>query len=245
MSSVYNWIRQRLPASSNKLAILELIDDYQRIRRPYEPEVCAIIKEIVKPGWVCVDAGAYIGYITLLLAKLVGPRGQVIAFEALPRNAARTRRNVAVRGLAKRVRVENMAVTDDVYEHVELFPGREGDLSEWNILGHDVTGRVTQPKLQVPAISLDKYFAPGSCVDFVKLDIEGAEGLVLEGMRRILREAKPVLVIEFHYAKKTWPKRKELYEAGYTLYDMHKQKIASDSPKVYHCLALPPGFHLS
>jgi len=54
----------------------------------YEPAVVNAIQHIVKPGWVYADVGAHLGYITLLLAKQVGPTGKVIAFEPFPNNYA-------------------------------------------------------------------------------------------------------------------------------------------------------------
>lgn len=69
----------------------------------YEPEICQTIMRIVEPGWVCVDAGAYVGYYSLLLAKLVGERGRIIAFEAHPKNAEQLRSNVRINGYETQV----------------------------------------------------------------------------------------------------------------------------------------------
>lgn len=56
---------------------------------------------------------------------------------------------------------------------------------------------------QVKATSLDKYFPAGSRLDLVKIDIEGAADSAFTGMRRLMKEARPVLVIEFH-GEKEW-----------------------------------------
>lgn len=206
----------------------------------YEPDVCAIIERIVKPGWVCVDIGAHLGWITRLLANLVGPGGYVIAFEAHPANVEQLRHNLADWGLARRVRVENMAVSDGTRDVVWLFPGRNRSSAEWNIVGHDVEGKETAPELQVPATALDEYFFSTRHVHFVKIDVEGAEAQVLAGMRHLLREHRPIVLIEFH-DDVGWMGRQELYAAGYHLYTMDGRKLnpANDSQRVYHCLALP------
>jgi FkbM family methyltransferase len=207
----------------------------------YEPDVCRIIEEIVQPGWVCVDVGAHKGYYTLLLAKTVGEQGYVIAFEAHPDNAAVVLRNAMINDYGKRVRVENIAISDGSSSRVRLFPGRQRSSAEWNIVGHDVSGNQTEPELEVPATSLDAYFSAAQPVDFIKIDIEGAEALALSGMRRVLRESQPVVLIEFHDAA-GWLGRRELFEAGYGLRDVVTGRWLDPdraTERVYHCLAVP------
>jgi FkbM family methyltransferase len=207
----------------------------------YEPEVCQIIMRLVQPGWMCVDVGAHVGYFTLLLAKLVGEHGRVIAFEAHPTNARLCRSNVGINGYEGRVQVENMAVSDGTYHWVKLFPGRGHSSAEWNIVGHDVEGNPSQPELEVPATSLDTYFPPGSHVDFVKMDIEGAEAQALRGMRRILQECRPLVLVEFH-DENGWTGKEELFIAHYCLYDVRNGRWLDNGlevERVYHCLAVP------
>src|SRR5262249_32818331 len=146
----------------------------------------------------CADVGAHHGVITRVLAELAGPTGAVVAFEAHPDNAAALRDRVEPGPYGHRVTVENKAVTDGSTDTVWLHPGRDHASTEWNIGGVDVEGREHDPELQVAATSLDQYFAKGRWPDFVKIDVEGAEGDVLRGMRTLLREARPALVIEFH-----------------------------------------------
>jgi FkbM family methyltransferase len=144
-------------------------------------------------------------------------------------------------GFEGRVRVENIAVTDGGTEYVSLYAGRNKAREEWNVIGHDVAGRTSASKLKVRACSLDSYFSSRDRIDFVKIDIEGAEDQALRGMRRVLREQKPLLLIEFHNDV-GWAGREELYEAGYELFNMQGEQIVreSDSPRVYHCLARHP-----
>jgi len=207
----------------------------------YEPEVCQTIMRIVQQGWICVDVGAHIGYFTLLLAKLVGERGRVIAFEPHPENARRLRFNARINGFETRVQVEDVAISDGISQSVNLFPGRGHSPAEWNIVGHDVEGNPRQPELEVQASSLDAYFTACPCVDFVKIDIEGAEAQALRGMRRLLRECSPFVLVEFH-DEKGWTGRRELLAANYWLYDVRNARWLNselDVGRVYHCLAVP------
>jgi FkbM family methyltransferase len=203
-----------------------------------EPHVCATVKRTIKPGWICADVGANIGRYTLLIARLVGPSGRVIAFEAFPHNARMAQEKCFFWGYKERTHVENVAVSDGADARLWLFPGRCRRSVEWNIVGHDVEGKRTEPELEVAATSLDAYFPKGSRLDFVKIDVEGAEGKVLAGMSRLLRESKPMTLVEFH-GEAGWASREHLIAAGYELYDMSGRKLARDSQRFYHVLALP------
>jgi FkbM family methyltransferase len=204
----------------------------------YEAEYQAAISRVVEHGSTCADVGAHEGIYTRLLARLVGESGRVFAFEAHPENAGRLRRSLG-RALEQRVIVENLAVTDGATELVMLHPGRNRRSEEWNVTGVDLDGRSTPAELEVGATSLDAYFEDRQ-LDFVKLDVEGAEALVLRGMRRTLREARPVVAVEFH-TDEGWAGRKELLEAGYRLETPEGEAVdtGADATRVYLCLARP------
>ena len=204
----------------------------------WEPDVCAMIQRFVKPGWICVDVGANIGRMTLLLARLVGPYGRVIAFEPLPSNARLLQEKCAFWHYRERVRVENMAVSDGSDDHLWLFPGRGRGCAEWNIMGYDINGNKTEPEMEIAATSLDAYFPVSSHLDLVKIDVEGAEAKVLAGMRRLLHEARPIVLVEFH-DEVGWDGRWELLSQHYRLYDMSLRRLAPSSQWVYHVLGLP------
>ena len=207
----------------------------------YEPRICEAIRRIVGLGWTCVDLGAHKGYFTLLMAKLVGNGGRVFTFEAHHGNARTVEDNVTLNQFRSRVCLENLAVSDGTKDVVLLYKGRDKNSSEWNIIGHDASGQRAQPFANVKAVALDQYFSPETHVDFVKIDIEGAEGQALVGMRRILRESLPIMLIEFHY-EEGWETRAELLGLGYHLFDLQKGKWIDpliDIARVYHCLAVP------
>lgn len=203
----------------------------------YEPDVQAYIRGLVRPGWTCADVGAHEGIYTRLLAELVGESGRVVAFEAHPENARRLRSSLGDEHRG-RVTVERLAVTDGAEERVTLHPGRGRASQEWNVTGIDLEGRPTPGELNVPAVSLDAYFAEGS-LDFVKLDVEGAEALVLRGMRRLLREGRPAIVVEFH-TREGWDGRTELLDAGYRLLTTTGDAIDAgpEAARVYQVVAL-------
>jgi Methyltransferase FkbM domain len=131
-----------------------------------------------------------------------------------------------------------VAVTDGAAPAVALHPGRGGASAEWNVVGVDVEGRPTTAELEVPATSLDAYFPPGERLDFVKIDAESAEAIVLVGMRRLLRDTRPAVALEFH-DDRGWDARHTLLDAGYDLYALDGRRLATDAAREYHCVALP------
>jgi FkbM family methyltransferase len=201
----------------------------------YEPALTAAIERVVQRGWRCADVGAHVGNITEILVRFVGDEGRVVAFEAHPANAAELRERFR---RAPVVEVVNAAVGDGSSDRLALYAGRHDHSTEWNVVGHDVDGVPTRLELEVPAVSLDAWFAPGTPLNFVKIDVEGAEGLVLAGMRRVLREERPVVAIEFH-DEAGWAARSELLEAGYRLASPDGSAIDPNGPRVYHVIARP------
>lgn len=206
----------------------------------YEPEVCQTIIRVVQPGWVCADVGAYQGVVTQHLARRVGPTGRVVAFEVHPQNWAVLHERIQNSAYARWVIVEHLAVSDGTQPRLWLYPGRQRSGAEWNIVGHDVEGDPTEREIEVPATSLDAYFPLGERLDFVKIDVEGAEALVLVGMRRLLQEVRPAVLVEFH-DEAGWAGRVELLTARYHLYALDGRRLdpTRDTVRLYHCLALP------
>lgn len=161
----------------------------------YEPAETALLARSVRAGDVVLDIGANIGYFTLQLARHAGPQGRVVAFEPEPENVALLRRNVELNGY-RTVEVVGAAVGDGPGT-VTLHVAAE-NRGDHRLFG-EADGR---PTLEVPMVSIDAYLAEHGIerVDVVKIDVQGAEGLVFAGMRRLLAERPPrLLLVEF------WP----------------------------------------
>jgi FkbM family methyltransferase len=241
--SIITSIKYLLPLTLRQyLKQIPLVSDiiYEEMSKKYEIQTQAAIQRIVKPGWVCADVGSNLGFITMPLARLVGPQGRVVAFDAFLPNVTSLKKRIERRKMADWVVVENLAISDGSQERLVLYEGRGQSCSEWNIVGHDVNGNKTAKGVEVPATSLDRYFKPGQQLDFVKMDIEGAEEYALPGMRRVLKEQQPVVLVEFHN-EAAWAARKELFDAGYEFFSLEDEPlhVTSDSALVYLCLAKP------
>ena len=164
----------------------------------YEPELQAAIRKWVEPGSTVYDVGANIGYLSLLLARRVGPKGQVVAFEALPANLERLHANLALSGMGNWVRVTSAAVIDGE-RPVRFLIGPSGGMGK----AEGSAGRAEVTYLDaviVEGVSLDGlvYQSGWPPPQVVKIDIEGGEVLALPGMRRLLMEARPLIFLEMH-----------------------------------------------
>lgn len=190
--------------------------DMQYLAPSYEPRVCGAIQRLVKPGFVCADVGAHIGYMTLLMAKLTESTGKVYSFEALPDNAARLRRNADLNDYEQRVVVENKAVCDRTGDQIAFHIGPSSFQSS-------LVFYPDNESISVASTKLDDYFAGFEQLDFMKMDIEGAEIQGVDGMKWILSKLRPTVLIEVHTAEAE--AIEPLLDAQYDLYDLDLQPI--------------------
>lgn len=155
----------------------------------YEVYETKLVLGIVRPGDVAVDVGAMIGYYTLILARGVGPGGRVYAFEPDPDSFRLLEENVAMNG----------------YEHVTCRRAIVGDRSGSGSLfrapdEHRGDNRAYAHRKRAPTevemVALDEVVeAP---VDIVKVDVQGFEGRVLEGMPNLIAGSDQLtLLVEF------------------------------------------------
>ena len=157
-----------------------------------EPHLQSIIRKYVRPGDTVYDVGANIGYVTLSLAKGVGNAGRVIAFEPLPQNVKLLRENVAINRLAN-VEIIERAASDRTGEALIRM---SDNLAMASLVWHQRDSLAIE--VAIRTVAIDELVQEGrlSAPKFVKLDVEGAEGVALLGMRNILIGAKPILFVE-------------------------------------------------
>ena len=191
----------------------------------YEPDLQAATRQFIKPGIVVYDVGANIGYISLMAARLVEEQGKVFSFEALPANIARLNQNVTLNAIKGQVRVVHAAVVDKAGK-VSFLAHASGAMGK--ALGSAGRDEHYTQTIKVQGITLDDfvYINGNPPPGVIKMDIEGGEGMALAGMPRLLKEARPVLLIELHgeeAARQVWDCMKA---NGYTLHPMRKGAAA-------------------
>jgi lipopolysaccharide transport system ATP-binding protein len=163
--------------------------------RGFETAELRFVENFLEPGMRVLDIGAHHGLYTLLASKRVGSCGEVIAFEPSPRERRLLARNLHLNP-ASNVRIENYALGHEASK-AELFLV-QGSEDGCNSLRPPAVAAATQTVL-VDVISLDDYLLDAGLkrVDFVKLDVEGAERDVLLGASDLLsRSPRPVILVE-------------------------------------------------
>ena len=164
------------------------------IRGVYGELDTEIVKNEIKSGDTVVDVGANIGYYTLIFAKLVGNTGKVIAFEPEPKNFKILKKNISINKLTN-VILEQKIVSNK-NEKTKLFLANSG------IVGHHINPTKNSTNfIEVDSVTLDDYFLTNNIskkINFLKIDVEGAEIKVLEGAKTILRNDKIKIFTEFN-----------------------------------------------
>jgi FkbM family methyltransferase len=147
----------------------------------------AFEKEIL-PGSVIYDIGANVGFYSLLAAELTGEKGQVYAFEPLPRNIKFLIQHVQINRY-ENIKIIEAAVSD--HEGDAYF-----DLGASTAMGHLSQGG----ELKVNVVRLDEMLARGEILppDYMKIDVEGAEFDVIQGSQNILETYHPTLFLDTH-----------------------------------------------
>lgn len=194
------WIQVRSGMSQGMWMRLNLQDDARFWRGEHEPTLQVALRAVVLPGAVVYDIGAHVGSIALGLARLVGPTGHVVAFEADPRNAETLRQNRDRNYLTGTLRIVSSAVWSCSSNAISFRSG--GDRGTHGGVEMDgqrpVLGR--GPLIDVPAVTLDDFVAGGGpAPQLVKIDVEGGEYDVLRGGDRLFSTQRPLIAAEIHH----------------------------------------------
>jgi FkbM family methyltransferase len=157
----------------------------------YEPGVTAILRRILRPGMNIVDVGANIGFFSIIASRLVGGEGRVFAVEPYPYNVKMLLANLALNACEN---VEVFPFAAATAPHLFRYDDSAGNSGQ--ILDPSEAARLNLKDCLVYAMPLDRLVPTSTAIHVIKMDIEGAEYLALQGMRRICTEQRPVLISE-------------------------------------------------
>jgi FkbM family methyltransferase len=160
----------------------------------WEPEIVKAVTDVVHEGFVAIDIGAHLGYYALILSRMVGPSGHVIAFEPIPSNYRILSENIEMNGCMN-IHAINKAVSDRSDHFEGTLPTESNLPSSFSLLKNEgdktITGNAT---------SLDDFLKDWDRpIDFIVIDVEGAEGMVLDGARKTIESYHPILLVEVHH----------------------------------------------
>ncbi|HEY8715558.1 MAG TPA: FkbM family methyltransferase [Candidatus Acidoferrum sp.] len=169
--------------------------DHKLVHEGFEGQELRFVQRLLRPGMTVLDIGAHHGLYTLLCSKSVGSKGRVIAFEASPRECRRLGKHVRINSCSN-VRIEPCAAGS---EHGSAdFYVVDGPTDWGNSLREPVVAEATY-KIRVEVRAVDDVLQGLgiSRVDFMKIDVEGAELEVLKGAMQLLRGvARPAILVE-------------------------------------------------
>lgn len=188
------------------------VHEQYRCKTPHGAIECA-------EGDIAIDAGGCYGDTALYLAYKAGPRGKVASFEFLPVNVSVFQRNMDLNPtLAQKIRLYQNPVYSTSGQ--ELFVIGNGP-------GTRVVREAIDPCAQrIQTLKIDDLIERGDFprIDFIKMDIEGAELEALKGSENVLRHFKPKLAITvYHGLKDFWtiPQFLDGLGLGYRFYLRH------------------------
>lgn len=161
----------------------------------YEPAVSTVVSAIVRRGDVCLDIGANFGWFTTLMARLTGTENQssVHAFEPMPDVFDVLKTNVGINNSPENVFLNNLALGDAISQ-VKMH--RFNDLPNGYSSLSDM-GKEDFQTFIVPMTTLNSYLVENKIenVDFIKLDVEGAELMFLRGATKLFEQPVPPFFI--------------------------------------------------
>lgn len=178
----------------------------------FEPHVVQAMQAHVRPGSVAYDLGANVGYLTLVLAGLVGSGGSVVAVEPSPTDRAALEANLRLNDLTQ-VRLVASALAEQ--------PGTV-EFATFAYSGISRIAREEEPAdatiQTVPVTTLDQLvYADGLLPpSFIKMDVEGAELRVVLGGMQVLAAVRPTIVCEVRWNATFEPVSTLLSAHGYT-----------------------------
>lgn len=194
----------------------------------FESETILLIKKFVKKGDIVFDIGANIGMYSILLSRIIGNTGKVYAFEPDPTTAYYLNENLRLNN-CQNVVVLQIALSEENGKIILNKPDGSGDSFNYISKIEDEN----QKNKAIEAIRLDDFLIANKIdrIDFVKMDIEGAELLCMKGANEImLAKLRPVIVTEvfepwcnrFDYTSFELLKFISQYEYRITNYDDHQ-----------------------
>jgi len=161
----------------------------------YETTEIALMARLCKPGYVMVDVGANVGLYTAIAGLAVGPEGRVLAFEPEPESFTFLQKTVAVNELANTCIVRAAASNENGYTQLFTSSSNRGDHRMYNNTQADGCA-------EVRTVCLDDFLQSEGVrqVDVIKIDVQGFEGHVVEGLEQTIRRSSRLcMLIEF------WP----------------------------------------
>jgi FkbM family methyltransferase len=162
----------------------------------FEPNEFVVLDRLLKPGMVFIDVGANDGYYTMFAARRVGGHGRVVAVEPSRRECAHLSRNLYGNGIRGVVVVPAALAALPGSGELKLAHGFHSGHNSLGRFAHDDVAVAATETVRVDTLDNIVKGLQLQRVDFVKIDVEGAELSVVKGAHRTLSSLRPTLLLE-------------------------------------------------
>ncbi|MBI3772178.1 MAG: FkbM family methyltransferase [Gammaproteobacteria bacterium] len=208
------------------------LGQYVYLTGTYEPPTARIISSLLSSGDTFIDVGANSGFFTLLASSCVGPSGKVISFEPVPAMSKRLLENLSLNSM-RNVELHKIAISNSE-GIISLFEGPEGHkgISSLRPINNSAT------TIKVNTRTLDSFSPSFNSVKLIKIDVEGAEQLALEGMTDIISRFHPYLIIEVTdeylrpFGHTAMSLANKLTDVGYRMYAIRPEGLTPMHPSI-------------
>lgn len=168
-----------------------------RTFKTHEPLSTKLISQLLRKGMICLDIGANIGYYVLLESKIIGNAGRVIAIEPSPQNYNCIKKNLELQE-SRNVEAFNFAA-GDIDGNIRFFINERSNGCKVLLEGEKIPNRpgfITY----VPIKRMDDFLNEKGIekIDFIRMDVEGYEWNIFQGMKNTIRKSKPIIQLEVH-----------------------------------------------
>lgn len=191
--------RRKIRVGGKTVPILVTPDSQLKYLKPgrnaFDRDLIAIAETFASEGSVVWDVGANVGVLTFAAAAMA-PKGGVVAIEADSWLADLLRRSAGLQTGGADVEVLDVAVSDRIgtASFAIAERGRASNALEADVAYSQMGG--VRERREVPTVTLDHLLQNRTPPDFVKIDVEGAEALVIAGAGRMLTDVRPVFYVE-------------------------------------------------
>lgn len=159
------------------------------INGSFEKDIVRFVKRNLKKNMTFLDVGANVGFYSFLASSIVGDNGKIIAIEPNLEN----------------VKLMYMTMVENSYKNIKLLPLAAGDENGFMLLNVSYSNGTTSKNINSKSMFLNSIIVPSlkldniinEKIDFMKIDVEGAEFMVLNGLKHNLEIYKPIIISEF------------------------------------------------